>query len=142
MKVIVTVCIKKGDKIILVKEGIPKAYGLWNMPGGHLDEEEGIVEGAIREAKEETGYDVKITSILSIQRYFTDGIVKINFNAEVIGGSVCFDANEILEVKEMTIEEIEKLEDNTLRGASVFRDMVQDMKQEKAYDLEMIKTIQ
>ena len=43
MNVIVTVCIKEKDKFLIIQEGIPKAYGLWNLPGGHLDDNESII---------------------------------------------------------------------------------------------------
>lgn len=36
----------------------------WNIPGGHVDAGETILEGAIREGKEETGLDLKAITIL------------------------------------------------------------------------------
>lgn len=34
--------------------------GLWNLPGGGVDEEETFAQGAIREVREETGLEVKL----------------------------------------------------------------------------------
>ena len=83
MNVIVSVCIKEEDKFIIIQEGIPKAYGLWNLPGGKLDDNESIIEGALREGKEETGLDIEITGILAIHRSLIDeNIVRIIFNAK------------------------------------------------------------
>ena len=84
MHIIVSVCIQEEGKFLIVQEGIPKAYGLWNLLGGHLDDEEDLLEGAMREAKEETGLDIEITGIMSIQRNMIHGLnhVRIIFNAK------------------------------------------------------------
>lgn len=140
MKVIVTVCIKEQDKLLIIQEGIPKAYGLWNFPGGHLDTTESIIKGALREAKEETGFDVELTGILSIQRsLLKENIVRIVFNAKKIGGHIHYDRNEILDCKWVTIEELEKKNINTLRVSPTFLDIVEDIKNNKNYPLEIIK---
>lgn len=44
-------------KILLLKH---KKLGIWLYPGGHVDEGETPVQTAVREAKEETGYKIKI----------------------------------------------------------------------------------
>ncbi len=140
MNVIVTVCIKEKDKFLIIQEGIPKAYGLWNLPGGHLDDNESIIDGAIREAKEETGLDIELTSILSIQRSLVnENIVRIVFNAKKISGNITYDKNEILDCKWITIDEFEKMNIDTLRGSYTFLDIVKDIKDNKNYSLEMIK---
>lgn len=140
MNVIVTVCIKEKDKFLIIQEGIPKAYGLWNLPGGHLDGNESIIEGAIREAKEETGLDIEITGILSIQRSLVkENIVRIIFNAKKICGNIKFDKNEILDCKWITVEEFKKMNIDILRDSAMFLDIVEDIKNNKNYPLEMIK---
>lgn len=140
MNVIVTVCVKEKDKFLIVQEGIPKAYGLWNFPGGHLDDNESIIDGAIREVKEETGLDVELTSILSIQRSLLgENIVRIVLNAKKISGTINYDKNEILDCKWVTIEDFKKMNPNTLRISPTFLDIVEDIKNNKNYPLEMIK---
>ncbi len=142
MHVIVTVCIQEEGKFLIVQEGIPKAYGLWNLPGGHLDDGEDLLEGAMREAKEETGLDIEITGIMSIQRNMIRGLnhVRVIFNAKKVGGKIAFDKNEILDVKWVTPEEAEKMDKATLREQELFLDNVEDVKNHKNYPLEMIKT--
>jgi len=140
MNVIVTVCIKEKDKFLIVQEGIPKAYGLWNFPGGHLDDNESILDGAIREVKEETGLDVELTGILSIQRSLLgENIVRIVLNAKEIGGNINYNKNEILDCKWVAIEEFKKMNTDTLRVSPTFLDIVEDIKNNKNYSLEMIK---
>lgn len=141
MNVIVTVCIKDKDEVLIIQEGIPKAYGLWNFPGGHLDDDESIIDGAIREVKEETGLDIKLTGILSIQRSLIgENIVRIVFNAEKVGeNNINYDKNEILDCKWTTIEELKKQNIATLRVSDTFLDIVEDIKNNKNYPLEIIK---
>lgn len=142
MNVIVSVCIQEEDKFLMVQEGCPKAYGLWNLPGGHLDEKEDLLEGAMREAKEETGLDIEITGVLSIQRNIKSytNIVRVVFNAKKIGGEIAFDEDEILAVKWVTPEEIEQMDKSTLREADLFLDCVEDFKKQRNYPIDMIKS--
>jgi ADP-ribose pyrophosphatase YjhB (NUDIX family) len=46
--------IKRDGKYLLVQEKQPKAYGLWNLPAGKVDEGYTIEETAIKEAKDLT----------------------------------------------------------------------------------------
>ena len=59
MKIIVGGIIEKDGKVLLVQEKQEECYGKWNIPAGHLDCNESLIEGAIREIKEETGIDIK-----------------------------------------------------------------------------------
>lgn len=140
-KIIVGVVIKKDNKILMVQEAIEKVYGMWNFPMGHLDEGETIFEGAIREAKEETGYDVELTSIISIQNYPNKEAIKIAFNANIISGEIKYDKNETLDVKWIPIEELEKMSDKELRAYNSSTDIIRDAKQNKQYPLEIIKKL-
>ncbi len=54
------------DRIYLIKEEDKNKIGKdrWNLPGGSIDENEGFVEAALREVREETGYSCRIDSLL------------------------------------------------------------------------------
>ena len=62
--------ILKDDKVLMVKETSKDVEGLLNFPAGHLEKNETLIEGAIREIKEETGLDAKIISLVDTQ-YFS-----------------------------------------------------------------------
>ncbi len=51
--------IEQDDRFLLVRESKDAARGLYNLPAGGWEPGETIVEGCIREAKEETGLDVE-----------------------------------------------------------------------------------
>lgn len=58
--------------------------GLWSLPGGGIEPGESIIEAAVREAKEETGFTVKITRLVGVYSGPTDRIVTYPDNGDVI----------------------------------------------------------
>ena len=57
---IVTGCIPQWqDKILLCQRAIEPRYGLWTLPAGFLENEETIVQGAMRETAEEANARVE-----------------------------------------------------------------------------------
>lgn len=139
--IIVGVCIKKDGKILMVQEALKEVYKMWNFPMGHLDDGETIFEGAKREVKEETGYDVELTSIISIQNYLNKDGIKITFNGNIIDGDILYDKNEILDVKWIPIDELENMTNKELRAYNSSMDIIKDAKENKEYPLEIIKKI-
>lgn len=118
MKVIVVGIIEENGKYLLVQEAKKKCYKKWNFPAGHLDFNESLEEGAIREIKEETGCDVELDGICYIANRIleNDLFVMIVFNAKLIKETIKFDKEEILNVKWFDYDEIVSKMDSQLRG--------------------------
>ncbi len=118
MKVIVGGIIEKNGKYLLVQEAQKKCYKKWNFPAGHLDFNESLEQGAIREIKEETGCDVELNGVCYIaNRVLEDDLlVMIIFNAKLIKENIEFDKEEILDVKWFDYNEIVNEMDDMLRG--------------------------
>lgn len=118
MKVIVGGIIEKDGKYLLVQEAQEKAYKKWNFPAGHLDFNESLKQGAIREIKEETGCDVELDGVCYIANKVleNDLFVMIAFSAKLINENIKFDKEEILDVKWFDYDEIVNKMDNELRG--------------------------
>lgn len=64
---VVNAVIQTNERILLIKRGKRPAKGMWVVPGGHVKHNEDLEEAVIREAKEETGLDVKIVGIISVK---------------------------------------------------------------------------
>ncbi|NHJ23796.1 MAG: NUDIX domain-containing protein [Candidatus Lokiarchaeota archaeon] len=62
----VGVLLVRNEKLLLVKRKYNPDAGYWSIPGGHLDLGERVEDAAEREALEETGFNVKITSLAGI----------------------------------------------------------------------------
>lgn len=79
-------------QVLLVRRSIQPYLGCWDIPGGFLEERELPGPGAIREMREETGLEVRLTDLFGfyIDQYpyqnepgFT---LNIYFLAQVVGG--------------------------------------------------------
>lgn len=101
----------ENEQFLLVQEKQPNAYGLWNLPAGWIDEGETPQQAAIREAKEETGFDVKLQMQEPVLSKLNDKGNRLltSFHAQIVGGVLKFPKGEILTAKWLTLEEIEDL---------------------------------
>lgn len=60
------VFVKNEDKVLLQKRCGAHGSGTWSLPGGHLEFNETIVDGAKREAMEEFGIEIENVKVLGI----------------------------------------------------------------------------
>jgi 8-oxo-dGTP diphosphatase len=62
--IIAAVLVEKDGKFLLREELLESGKKYWIIPGGHVEFGETIRDAAVREIKEETGIDVKITGFI------------------------------------------------------------------------------
>ena len=106
-KVVAGCVIRRADgKYLLVQEKYHTIYGLWNLPSGHVDNGEVIEDAAIREAKEETGYDVKLVEKIGIYHEMVESPIRHAFRADIVGGELNFPPEEILNADWFSFDEI------------------------------------
>src|SRR5918993_2331110 len=105
-KIAVGTVIRMDDgKIVLVRRAIEPGYGKWVFPGGYVDRGEEVTLAAIREAREESGLDVRIDRLLNIYSYPGRAPVIVVYAATRMAGELEID-DESLEAREFTINEI------------------------------------
>ena len=143
MKVIVGGVIEKDGKVLLVQEKQEICYGKWNLPAGHLDPNESIMQGAIREIKEETGCDVELTGISTIaNRILEDDIfIEIIFATKLLNESIKIDPEEILDVKWWDIEDVLNNMDDKLRNLNFIKQPIKNIKENKIGTLDIVNII-
>lgn len=103
------IILKKEDDV--VKALIVKQINdNWSFPKGHVEENETELETAIREVKEETGLDIKITE--NFRKMITysprEGVLKdvVFFLAKPLSNEIIIDPYEIKEYKWCTLNEL------------------------------------
>jgi ADP-ribose pyrophosphatase YjhB (NUDIX family) len=105
-KVAVGTIIKtEDDRLVLVRRAIHPGYGLWVFPGGYVDRGEEITSAAVREAREESGLDVRLDGLVNIYSYDGRPLIIIVYAATAIGGDLCAD-DECLEARLFRTDEI------------------------------------
>lgn len=85
-------------KYLMVREN-PSGSVVWNLPAGHVDKDEGLEAAAVRETKEETGYDVRLIEQVGLYHESAPQSVKHVYLAEIIGGELKAQQGEILSVE-------------------------------------------
>jgi mutator protein MutT len=108
------------NRYLFVQEKIPKAYGLWNLPAGHVDPGETPQEAAVREVKEEVGLDITI-GIVPLHTFTSlSGKEFSVFMGEIVGGEMQADLSELLDARWLTYAEIGQLNAaGTIRDSGV-----------------------
>ena len=65
--VTVATVVEQNERYLMVEEQDALSGGLvFNQPAGHLDPGERLVEAALRETREETGWEVRLTGVVGI----------------------------------------------------------------------------
>lgn len=143
MAVIVGGIIEKEGKILLVQEKQEKCYGKWNIPAGHLDYNESLSEGAIREIKEETGCDVELTGIANVaNRILEDDIfVYITFTTKLLNEDIKINPEEILDVKWFEINDVLNNMDNELRNLKFIKQPILNIMKNKVAPIDIINVM-
>ena len=74
IKPAVAVCLTRDHKILLIKR---KDSGKWTLPGGTHEFGESLIDTALRETKEEVGFEIEVTRLIGT---YTDPNVLVEYN--------------------------------------------------------------
>lgn len=126
--VVVDMLVVDGGKILLVKRGGEDWYlekGKWALPGGYLDRDETGQQAAVREAREETGYEAKVVKLLRVvdnpnrpnedQRqnvalvYLMKPLKKVGIPDDEISEIKWFDLNQLPPPKDFAFDHLETI---------------------------------
>ncbi len=105
------VCLR-GDAVLLIRRGKPPRLGEWSLPGGRIEPGERAIEAALREVREETGVEARITRLVDV----VDGLfpeagrhyVLIDYAAEWVAGEPVA-GDDAVEARFVPLAEVEAL---------------------------------
>lgn len=90
-KVAVAVIVERDGQVLMIRRKGQPERGKWSFPAGYMDAGEDPARAAEREALEETGLQVRVTSLFEVFPKFgpTEGAdVLIVYCAEIVGGEL------------------------------------------------------
>jgi ADP-ribose pyrophosphatase YjhB (NUDIX family) len=103
--VVTTLPVTTADELVLIRRAIPPGFGTWAQPGGFLEADETVLQGAVRETLEETGLIVEPTSLVGVYSRPQAAVVVLAYEADIVGGRMTV-TPESLEVQPFPIDGI------------------------------------
>jgi 8-oxo-dGTP pyrophosphatase MutT (NUDIX family) len=96
--VTVAVVVQRDNRFLLVEERAELMQLVYNQPAGHVEKGETLEQAAVREALEETGWDVKLSAFLGLYVYTPP------FNADITYYRACFLADAVTHYPERALD--------------------------------------
>jgi ADP-ribose pyrophosphatase YjhB (NUDIX family) len=103
--VVTTLPVTDRGEVVLIRRGIEPAYDRWAQPGGFLEIDETVRDGAIRETLEETGLLVEPRRLIGLYSRVPAAVVVVAFEAKIIGGEALV-THESLETRPFAPDQI------------------------------------
>ena len=105
----------RGD-VLLIRRAKEPRKGQWSLPGGKLEFGETLIEGVLREVREETGLEVEILGLVDVAETIRDAsvgaaddhFVLIDYGARVISGTAQA-ASDAAEARWFALDELDAL---------------------------------
>lgn len=140
LHITVATIVERDGKFLLVEEKV-NGKTVLNQPAGHVEHGESLIDAAIRETFEETGWHVSIESLISISRWQTpdkrETFFRVAFRAKALEHDAQSDLDEgILRAVWMDSGELQAAEAR-LRSPMVLR-CVRDYLDNKHYPLDLL----
>lgn len=96
---VTNVAIFRDGEVLLQKR---EDFEVWCLPGGHVENSESAAQAAVREVREETGFEVELTCFVGL--YYHPGLNGLGmhnalFSARLLGGTLQCDPGETLDAR-------------------------------------------
>jgi len=137
----VATIVEDNGEVLLIKEAKGPAKDRWNQPAGRLEAGESLMDGALRETKEETGYDVELTGIIGIYDELQEPRQRIRFVflAKLKSKKQTSYSDDISEVKWFDRKALKELPVGSLASERTHKS-IQDYLSGKSHPLSLLRT--
>lgn len=105
-KIVVGSVVAVEDRVLLCRRAIEPRLGFWTLPAGYLEHGETLEEGAMREAQEEAGAEIRADGVLAFYDISRIGQVQVIFRARFAGAAEFAPGIESLDVRLFAWDEI------------------------------------
>lgn len=138
--VTVATIVERDNRYLMVYEN-SDGKKVYNQPAGHLEPDETLCEAAIREALEETGWEVRLTGVIGVNLYTAPSNGITYFRTTFIGEALSHDENRpldtgIIEAVWLTYEEILERKDQ-LRSPMTLQ-IIEDYRAGRRFPLSVV----
>jgi ADP-ribose pyrophosphatase YjhB (NUDIX family) len=136
----VAAIVEKDGKFLMVEE-LSGGELVYNQPAGHLDPNETLLQAAIRETYEESGWHIEPTHVLGVSRYIADHNDTLYYRTSFIATAISYDSHATLDTGItralwLSYEEL-KAQPEKLRSPLVLKNIEQYLNGER-YPLSLI----
>ena len=111
--------------VLLVRLNYGPRNGHWSLPGGLVEADETIEEAAIRETKEETGFDVGLNGLLAMWTRATLPLLVVIYRAHIASGELRVAPDEASEARFFPRDSLPSLDElawpSTAHGLDAWR---------------------
>lgn len=138
---VASVSIINNGELLMIEENKPGEEGRWNFPSGRIEQGEPILRAAMREVKEETGIEVKLTCTTGIYNFTSptnDQVIVFHFMGEMIGGSLQIEEEGITDCKWMKPGHLLEMDLGRLRNGLILKQITENIMNEHFYPLSII----
>jgi len=117
--------VERDGSVLLVRLNYGPRDGRWTLPGGLVENDETTEQAAVRETKEETGFDVRLDGLLASWMRPGFPILVVTFRAHITGGELRVAPDEASEAAFFPKAELPPLEEiawpSTSHGLDAWR---------------------
>lgn len=141
-RVTVASVIERGGRYLLVEEDHGGPFSLYNQPAGHLEPGERLTDAAVRETREEAGWQVAITDYLGLYIFTAaDGLV---FHSHAFVGLPLAHLDTALDkgvvaAHWLTLDEIDDLHRAKRLRSPLVMQRIRDLRRGQCFTLDVIR---
>lgn len=114
--IVACVIFNENDEVLMMQEAKKSCAGKWYLPAGRIEAGEKIVEAAAREVYEETGLNIRVTTLLAVETA-SGSWVRFVLTGEVLNGELKTPAR--ADKESLQAKWIKNLDEVTLRSNDI-----------------------